>query len=512
MDSEIFERPWTGGGKAAAMTTFRRFDNEPRSSLWLWNFIAESRTTESGPQGRGRGILTTLYRMAKAARGRPVLAFLAWVALVLPVHGEDQPIVPKMVFAHYMVCCPAAGLTASVDDIKKEIGIAQSNGIDGFALNTASWSKYPYYRAISRNILQAAEAYPGFKIILSFDDVSPEDSAPMLVEAAESPSYLRIDGNPVVSTYSMTPEWGTALIKLLSASGTKPFMVPNYQYLSNSFTSRVYVHPTADFIDELYRDHKDIDGYLAFGPDLGYPDPPLDGALTAERSRLAHKVSMIGIMPYYRGLRGNFRVFENGGFEGMAAQWTAAIKAGIDWVEIVTWNDWGEDTYVAPFSDDIRNQDLWNYHWGPLLDHQAFLRASRYYIDWFKSSRPPVIEHPAIYYFYRLHAKTAYGIASPDTGEQGRPKGWEKLVDAIHVTSFLPKPLTLVVTVGDHRQAKMLAAGVQHVSFDMTEGPVTITALDEQGQQIARKQLEFPITRLGQIGNFNYFAGEIRLP
>ena len=40
---------------------------------------------------------------------------------------------------------------------------------------------------------------------------------------------------------------------------------------------------------------------------------------------------------------------------------------------------------------------------------------------------------------------------------------------------------------------------------------ITATVLD-QGRPIAQKQLEFPISKLGQIGNFNYFAGEIKLP
>lgn len=438
------------------------------------------------------------------------LCLLVLFVVGLPVHGQGHFHVPKMVFAHYMVCCPATGLGATVADFKREIEIAQAAGLDGFALNTASWTREPRYHDLTRRILEAAEAVPSFKVFLSFDGVSAADSAPMLIEAAKSPAYLRIEGRPLVSTYAGTPDWGKDLEQLLARSGVTPFLVPDYLYLSNEPWARPHVHPGASFLAQLYRDNPEIDGYFSFGPDLDYPKPPIDIPVLAQQSRLAGKVSMVGISPYYRGLRNNLRVFESGGFEGMAAQWTAAIESGADWVEIVTWNDWGEATYVEPYGAP-KQQELWNYNWGPLLDHEAYLRASRYYIDWFKSSRPPPIEHPAIYYFYRLHAKSAYGIANPDTGEQGRPKGWEDLTDAIYVTSFLPKSLDIELEIGDRHQAATLKAGVQHSRFEIAEGPITIKVLD-QGRPVAEKQLEFPITKLGQIGNFNYFTGEISLP
>ncbi|SFI08746.1 Glycosyl hydrolase family 71 [Bradyrhizobium sp. Gha] len=444
----------------------------------------------------GRHMVSTLFALA---------------TLVGTLQAHEPPSVPRMVFAHYMVCCPVHGLAATIEDFAQEIAIARSYGIDGFALNVPGWKQEPHYLEISRRIFRAAErSGSSFKLFMSFDGAPVEDSATMLAELSQSPAYLRIDDRPVVSTYSGSPEWGERLVRRLAAMGLKPFLVPNYQYPSEHFWVHNHGHPTAEFLDAMYRDHPEVDGYFVFGPDLGYPKPPADGALVANRSKIAGKISMIGIMPYYRGLRGNFRVFESGGLQGMAAQWASAIEAGADWIEIVTWNDWGEATYVAPYGGS-RQQDLWNYGWGPLLSHEMFLKASRYYIDWFKSSRPPAIEHPSIYYFYRPHSKSAYGIASPDTGEQGRPKGSEDLVDGIYLSAFLPRPLTVDLIGGERHQSVSLPAGVCHHRFDLMEGALTIKVSD-QGRQIAEKQLEFPVTKLGQIGNFNYFAGEVPLP
>jgi glucan endo-1,3-alpha-glucosidase len=332
----------------------------------------------------------------------------------------------------------------------------------------------------------------------------------MLAEFGKSPNYLVVDGRPVISTYSGTRQWGSALVEKLAEGGVRPFFVPNYQYLSSFPWARNYSMPSADFLDRLYREDPELDGYFFFGPDLGYKSPPTYGRIVAEQSKLAGKVAMTGISPFYRGLRGNFRVFESGGFEGMAAQWTAAIESGADWVEIVTWNDWGEATYVAPYGGP-REQDLWNYHWGPLLSHEGFLDASDYFIEWFKSAKPPKIERDRIFYFYRLHAKTTEGIASPDSGEQGRPRGWQDLDDRLYITAFLTRPLTVDATIGDRHASASLDSGVTHRRFDIGEGAVSLSVRDARGV-IATKQLEFPITRLGQIGNFNYFSGEIALP
>ena len=53
-------------------------------------------------------------------------------ALALP---PTEPASAKKVFAHYMVCCPMVGGSATLDDYKREIQEAQQRGIDGVALN-----------------------------------------------------------------------------------------------------------------------------------------------------------------------------------------------------------------------------------------------------------------------------------------------------------------------------------------------------------------------------------------
>ena len=235
-----------------------------------------------------------------------------------------------------------------------------------------------------------------------------------------------------------------------------------------------------------------MDGQFYFGA-------AQDGADLAEvirtlttRIKAEGKIAMMGVSPQYRGLGSNFRVFDARGFSGMAAQWQAAIEAGADWVELVTWNDWGEATYVEPFGGRAL-YPLWNGHWGELTAHDAFLEASRYYIDWFKRGTPPMVAHDAIYYFYRPHLKSAEGLATIQPEERGRPDGVERLLDAVFLTARLREPAELVVTVGNSSNIRPLKAGLSQLAVPLALGAVSLK-LQRNGQTLAEKQLELKVT------------------
>src|SRR5579872_4864691 len=112
MDSVIFERPCSGGGKAAAITMLRRLGIALASLSLRCCFMAPGQRFESGLLALQQAILTVFCcranqqrertpRQALAARGRRVCAaLLAWATLLHPLLAQEQPVVPKMVFAH----------------------------------------------------------------------------------------------------------------------------------------------------------------------------------------------------------------------------------------------------------------------------------------------------------------------------------------------------------------------------------------------------------------------------
>lgn len=443
-------------------------------------------------------------------------AVFPWIlTLAIPVFGIGAGFAgekaSKRVFAHYMVALPTVGGGAALDDYQQEIREAQQRGVDGFALNCGGWSlREPHYKERTLLLYEAARQLgTGFQLFLSADyccGLSLEETQDMIDTFRDHPNQLRWDGKPVLSTFSgqgKNNEHGRQLIAFLRSLETPVVFVP-YFYPQPKASEL----PQQSHVDQVFQDFPELDGFFYFGA-AG------DGEQLAEcNERLARKwvgagkIFMAGTTPFYRGNGNNYRVFETRGFEGMARQWEAAIRSGATWVEIVTWNDWGESSYVAPFGPPEATA-LWNGHFGPkLLSHAAYLDASRYYIDWFKQGAPPPIRKDAIYYFYRLHpAALAATVATKDDGAGvAVPRGADALRDSVFVTLFLTRPATLTVHSGEKTRTFEAPAGVSHF-----EAPFGFSKprflLQRAGRAVLDLTGEHEISATDASSRFNYFAG-----
>ena len=349
--------------------------------------------------------------------------------------GEEN----KLVFAHYMVCCPTAGHDASVDDFKKEIREAQSRGIDGFALNCGGWSvNEPHYKARVLRMFEAAmRMNTGFKLFISADGKAQEEIADIVMTVSELPAQLKVNGKPVLSTFGGEGDLGLRGGELISnAQSIGAFFIPY-------FFPRPLLRelPTDNDARELAQRYGNADGFFYFGAAGVGAELAESNSVSARAWRKRSKVFMASVTPYYIGGGRNFRVFETEGFKSMAAEWEAAIRSDANWVQIVTWNDWYESTYVAPFAeqrpDELPNRDLV----GRLLPHVAYLDASKYYIDWFKTGKKPVLTKDQLFYFYRLHPKSEKSdISFSGIEGKGLPKGINGLKDNVYVSAFLLNP------------------------------------------------------------------------
>ena len=423
----------------------------------------------------------------------------------IPSRGAE-----KLVFAHYMVCCPTAAQSATLDDFKNEIREAQARGIDGFALNCGGWApKEPAYRDRSYLMYQAAaELGTGFKLFFSYDFNTLHGYDPMreMIEAfRDHPNQLRYQGKPVLSTF------GGRATEFVDKEFTGDKAI--------SFIPFYYVHPatetpTDDQIRELAAQNPTLAGFFNFG---GGGSPDQIDRISRTMADTWHgmgKIFMAPVLPFYAGLKGNFRVFEYDGLEGMAKQWETAIQCA-DWVEMVTWNDWGESSYVAPFNDPdktaFRNGAWggnWGGNWGTMLSHTAYLDASRYYIAWFKTGKPPAIDKDRVFYFYRLSPASVPGY--PGRGQVaadvlGFPAGAKTLKDRVFASAFLVAPAQLEISVGAQRQTFDLEAGVHHVSLPMDAGRPRFI-LRREGKVVFEKEGELEITN-NPPAVFNYFSG-----
>jgi hypothetical protein len=423
-----------------------------------------------------------------------------------PDRGVDA-LPARKVFAHYMVCCPTVGSSATLDDYKREIEEAQKRGVDGFALNCGNWEKRePHYKARTLLMYEAAKQLgTGFQLFVSLDGEAMAELQDVVRALKDHPNQFCHDGRPVLSTFGGQGgddhAGGRNLIRAAHDEGT--FFVP-YYYPRPNITEL----PTETHVAQLTRDFPDLDGYFYFG-----------GAGTGEQ--IAHcntihakawlglgKVFMAGITPSYRANGGNFRCFETRGFEGMAREWESAIHSGATWVELVTWNDWNESSYLSPFGEPA-DTSLWKGHFGPkMLSHVAYLDASRHYIEWFKTSTPPVIIDDRLFYFYRLHpASVPVTVNAADESKgRGRPQGADALLDHLFVTTFLAAPAQLTLHSGATSQTFDVPAGVHHVSMPFAPGTQRFV-LQRNGASIFDKTGEHEISATDGASRFNTFSG-----
>ncbi|QIB34263.1 endo-1,3-alpha-glucanase family glycosylhydrolase [Ancylobacter pratisalsi] len=441
----------------------------------------------------------------------PISALLMCILTITSVEARDYPNVPRLVFAHYMLCCPMTA-TPTVEDFREEIRLAKSAGIDGFAVNIGSWTGQPVYQARGQLLYEAARLEGDFKLFLSLDTPPVDEAVTAVKEMADQPASLRVDGKLVVSTFGGPPEWSALLREALTDEKIDMFYVPNSGYWGRKLASRAQMKfwggdPAIPNATAALSDIP-MDGYFYFGADRDFNELATSISSISQIMHASGKIFMAGVSPYYRGIMSNARMFDGRGFEGMQKQWMAAIESKSDWVEIVTWNDWNESTYIAEtpnwkYPDSFSEKPL-------LLDHSGFRKASEYYIKWFKTGAPPPITQDRVIYFYVPHMNSALGVISPKTGERGRPRRSETLEDKIYFTAFLTAPITLTVRIGETTSELSLPAGVTNVSVPKETGDVDVD-IRREGAELTKAELPFPVTDDGAFANFNYQTGELNL-
>jgi len=422
-----------------------------------------------------------------------------------------KPTIPKRVFAHYMVCCPVAGGGATVADFKNEIREAQSRGLDGFALNCGGWDKGggTVYKPRCVQMYEAARQLgTGFQLFVSMDYCCGNglDETRDAIETFRAhPNQFKVGGRPVLSTFggeSRDPKSGQEKIALVHSLGG--FFVPYF------FPKTYSEHPDPADVAQIVSDYADLDGYFYFGAAGDGASISLSNQRLALGWRAAGKVFMADVAPFYRSFG---RLNETRGFTSMAREWEGAIRDGADWVEITTWNDWAEKTYVAPFGPPAATKigDGGDPGYGPInYAHVAYLDASRYYMDWFKTGRRPKITQDKLFYFYRTEPKAAGGkqFAANETQRGIKAiSGADGLEDSVFVTCLLTRPARLTIRSGGTVRAFVVPAGVQHVSMPFALGAQQFT-LTRNRHVVKDKTGEHEIADRQGETRYNYFAGE----
>jgi hypothetical protein len=388
-----------------------------------------------------------------------------------------------LVFAHYMLITrPPNG------DYSQDFTLAKKAGIDAFAVNYGGWNTdFNQQEGYLADFYRAA-AGTGVKVFLSIDTTSVTDKAMVLRLAnlySKDESQLYIDGKMLLSSFQTGDpsfKWETEVISELS---TPTMLLPGTLSDAAEQVFGLYgeghltwLHPRATVEEEA-------------GFDQDY----------AKQRDATGKKWMAAIASWY------FKRFDGGN------NWAHAQDDGIfidrfqnllklkpDFIELTTWNDWGESSYYGP-SDTTG--DLPHSNWDT-LDHSGFLSMATYFIAAYKSGQDTVIVDPsneAIFMFYRTQPAADLPKGSA-TDSLPLPMDADRLKDQVYIVSFLASEADITLDSGGTKTTIKAGAGVSKMGVPWTFGEQSLEA-SRNGVSFATKSGGPAIGGVGTYYNGN---------
>jgi hypothetical protein len=235
----------------------------------------------------------------------------------------------------------AAGVSGQVD-------LASQHGIDGFVVSWDGASPHPQRFDL---VLAAAQRRPGFVVApyLEVDEIHQEQGpgpGPILhqlmaaLSRAGSPAFLHRGGRPVVFVFGArhvaAQEWA-AVRRKLAAAGQDPFLVGDDPEAESSFEGFHYYNPNLMTPSQLSATYLASLASLRLGADVD--------------SRQTRRLWAATVSPGENNRAEKFwspTVRSRQGGASFDQTWGAALASLPDWVLVTSWNEWFEDTAVAP--------------------------------------------------------------------------------------------------------------------------------------------------------------------
>ncbi|KAG8862543.1 hypothetical protein FRB96_001100 [Tulasnella sp. 330] len=420
----------------------------------------------------------------------------------------------KLVVAHYMM---GNAYSATVASLKNDIALAQSASIDGFALNVGSDSWQPgrvtdFYTAASGT---------SFKLFMSFDmTVLPGDGAGdadllknYITSVYDHPNQLKVNGKSLVSTFSgensffgqgsANAGWqfvfnGVGAVEFMPSFFSTPaasaamsvvdgVMNWNGGWLTAATTADVGAQPEESKIIAIAN---------SFDADMAYINP----LVAAGKTYLATVAGTF--FTHYGADSYNKNWLYNEDYSAYARRWDTVIanRDKTDIVEIITWNDYGESSYIGPIGVDQPNSQAWVDG----FDHTSILPLTAYYAQAFKTGTYPSITKDQVFIAARPHTYNA----SPND-PVGQPTNWDTVVDDMFVDVLCTAPSTVVLATGDGKsQTFQVPAGASHLSMPLTVGGYLEATIQRDGATVVNcKPTGYTFTDSPPAYNFNFFMG-----
>ncbi|KAF8644534.1 hypothetical protein AX16_008410 [Volvariella volvacea WC 439] len=367
-----------------------------------------------------------------------------------------------------------------VDDFQR----MQAKGVDAVAMNIGSSS---WQRAQVASAYAAAQSMgTGFKLFFSFDftemgcDVN--DIISRVNEFANHPNQFKVNGRPMISSFAGD---------CLGHGG--------WAYLKAQTNG--YVMPFIWGLEGQFNNWPELDSWFCWG--CAWPQGNQDKTSADDEyymsqlgSRYATSVSMwmfthFGYKNFYQ--RGDNWLINN--------RWEqlVAMRDRLTFVEMVTWNDFGESDYFGP----IKGEQPAGTTWATGFPHTAWFDMSQYYITAFKTGSYPPITQDVIYYWARPHPTHATASADP----LGKPTGWDWSEDFLWAAVFATGPASVTLQCGGSSQTFNVNAGVNKLKVPTAPGRITVSMNRNGATIINQSPSDFTFTNNPTLYNYNAYVG-----
>lgn len=393
----------------------------------------------------------------------------------------------KSVFAHFMVGNVA---DFSQDDWTKNIDLAQKSGIDGFALNVAV-STTSYLPTIQKAFAVAEKMK--FKLFFSFDYLGgsgawdKRDVMDYITMYKGSSAYFVRNGQPLVSTFEGADnrnDWTE--IK----QNTSAFFMPDYSSLGAAGAA------AAPGVDGLF-------SWDAWPEGASDKSDRVDKDYVSALGGKGGRPFMMPVSPWFFTNLPNYgknRLWR--GDDLWYDRWQQVLAVDPDYVEIITWNDFGESHYIGPL--DPAQYGLFGpppagnapYNYVENMPHDGWRTFLPYMIQKYKTGSAPIDKEGLVTWFRPQPGKAcATGGTAGNADYQPHTEPYDVEQDKIFFSALLNSAADVRVTVGGvDVQAKWRDApgsGIYHGSVDYNgnRGPVVVTVSRNGGQaQVAQVQ------------------------
>ncbi|KAL8828804.1 MAG: hypothetical protein Q9170_006442, partial [Blastenia crenularia] len=364
----------------------------------------------------------------------------------MPNHKRDA--IPKSVFAHHIV-----GNTAAYgpSDWEKDIKLAKVAGIDAFALNIAAQTTYNSVQI--KNAYQAAESL-NFKLFFSFDYAAqgPWSSSAvvtLLKSYADSPAQFKVNGASFVSTFGgadSSDDWRTI------RAAVPIFFLPEW----------TDVGPDAFKSSKLAI----TDGFFSWDAWPEGASNKTDNSDMAWKAAVGSKAYMMPVSPsFYTNLPGKNYVWR--GDDLWHQRWEQVLQIQPNFVEILTWNDFGESHYIGPIMNASGIPEG-AHRYVNNMPHDHWRDVLPYYINAFKTGQALNVTKEKVQVWYRLSPKAAGSDGGTVGNAPWQPPAAATAVvqDKVFFTALVKEPSTVSVQIGSSQAETfhVSEAGMFHAS------------------------------------------------